>query len=146
MLLRQLMEFLCLTHIQPCLFQLLVVLEQGGKVIFYPNPYVPIIEIVIQYGHFNGDGAVQMLCGDNGNMRQAFGTLLLYFLLIHLDGGLCLFQENVIGFGHVLSIILCEGKDLPLQQVGVRGYFGTLGQMQDGNQLMVGNFTRVFHS
>ena len=58
LLLHQLVAFLCLAHVQPRLFQFPVVLEQGRKVVFYAHAYVPVIEIIIQYRHFDGDRAV----------------------------------------------------------------------------------------
>ena len=76
--LHQLVSFLRLTHIQSRLFQRPVVLEQGGKVVFYAYAYIPIIEIVIQYGYFNGNGAVQIRWKCAGVVSNAPVSLFAY--------------------------------------------------------------------
>ena len=135
-----------LPDIQTRLLQLPVVLEERGEVVFHPYPHIPIIEVVVQYGHLDGDGAVQMVCRDDGNMREAFGTLLPDLLLIHLHSGFRLLQQDMVGLGHLLPVLFREGQNPLFQQGGIGTYLHLLRQMQGCHQLMIGNLARITDS
>ena len=65
----QIMRFVCLSGSQSGLFQLFVVLEKRGNIIFDSNTKIPVVEIIVEGRHFNGDWTVQMFGGYDGHFR-----------------------------------------------------------------------------